>query len=217
MGQRQGRVGPLPSASSTRARRCGRARSACGRYVSGTGTDDPSPYSGPAVFETGLLERSDWEGTWISAGKGPAGDLEPPSGDEYDDLANGLAPSPYLRKEFPLDKPVRRARMYATARGVYELYVNGSRVGDDVLAPGWTDYDRRIQYQTYDVTPLLAEGPERPRRRPRRRLVRRILRVRSQAQGRPLRRAPAASRAARCRVRGRHDREPGDRRLVEKL
>ena len=123
------------------------------------GTDDASPYSPPAVFETGLLEGSDWEGTWISAGKGPAGDLEPPSGDEYDDLANGLAPSPYLRKEFPLDKPVRRARMYATARGVYELYVNGSRVGNDVLAPGWTDYDRRIQYQTYDVTPLLAEGP----------------------------------------------------------
>ena len=122
------------------------------------GTDDPSPYSRPAVFETGLLERSDWEGTWISAGKGPAGDMEPPSGDEYDDLANGLAPSPYLRREFPLEKTVRRARLYATARGVYELYVNGTRVGKDVLAPGWTDYHRRVQYQTYDVTPLLAEG-----------------------------------------------------------
>ena len=123
------------------------------------GAGNASPYSGPAVFEMGLLERSDWEGAWISAGKGPAGDMEPPSGDEYDDLANGLAPSPYLRREFPLDKPVRRARMYATARGVYELYINGNRVEDDVLAPGWTDYDRRIQYQTYDVTPLLAEGP----------------------------------------------------------
>jgi alpha-L-rhamnosidase len=122
------------------------------------GAGDASPYSTPAVFETGLLERADWEGTWISAGKGLAGDLEPPSGDEYDDLANGLAPSPYLRREFPLVKPVRRARMYATARGVYELYINGNRVGNDVLAPGWTDYDRRIQYQTYDVTPLLAEG-----------------------------------------------------------
>jgi alpha-L-rhamnosidase len=122
------------------------------------GAGDASPYSTPAVFETGLLERADWEGTWISAGKGLAGDLEPPSGDEYDDLANGLAPSPYLRREFPLVKPVRRARMYATARGVYELYINGNRVGNDELAPGWTDYDRRIQYQTYDVTPLLAEG-----------------------------------------------------------
>src|ERR687890_687902 len=90
------------------------------------GTDDPSPYSRPAVFEMGLLERSDWTGTWISAGKGLAGDMEPPSGDDYDDLANGLAPSPYLRKEFPLKKPVRRARMYATARGVYELYITAT-------------------------------------------------------------------------------------------
>jgi alpha-L-rhamnosidase len=122
------------------------------------GAGNPSPYSGPAVFEIGLLERSDWKGAWISAGKGPAGDMEPPSGEEYDDLANGLAPSPYLRKECSLHKSVRRARLYATARGVYELYVNGNRVGDDVLAPGWTDYDRRVQYQTYDVTPLLAEG-----------------------------------------------------------
>src|SRR5918994_1371058 len=71
------------------------------------GAGNPSPYSGPAVFEIGLLEKSDWKGTWISAGKGPAGDMEPPSGEEYDDLANGLAPSPYLRKEFPLQKPVR--------------------------------------------------------------------------------------------------------------
>ncbi len=123
------------------------------------GAGNPSPYSCPAVFETSLLERSDWEGTWISAGKGPAGDMEPPSGEEYDDLANGLAPSPYLRKEFPLHKPVRRARLYTTARGVYELYLNGNRIGEDVLAPGWTDYDRRVQYQTYDIKPLLAEGP----------------------------------------------------------
>src|ERR671921_736116 len=122
------------------------------------GSGNPSHHSRPAVFETGLLEKSDWEGSWISAGKGPAGDMEPPSGEEYDDLANGFAPSPYLRRVFPLDKPVSRARLYATARGVYELYINGNRVGNDVLAPGWTDYDRRIQYQTYDVTPLLAEG-----------------------------------------------------------
>ena len=122
------------------------------------GANNPSPYSSPAGFEMGLLERSDWEGAWISAGKGPAGDMEPPSGDEYDDLANGLAPSPYLRRVFPLEKTVRRARLYATARGVYELFVNGTRVGKDVLAPGWTDYHRRVQYQTYDVTPLLAEG-----------------------------------------------------------
>ena len=118
----------------------------------------PSSYGGPAVFEMGLLQRSDWKGGWISLGKKPDAGFEPPTGEEYDDLANGLAPSPYLRKEFLLDRPVRRARLYATARGVYEPYLNGSRVGDEVLAPGWTDYDRRVQYQTYDVTPLLTEG-----------------------------------------------------------
>jgi alpha-L-rhamnosidase len=122
------------------------------------GEGEPTPYAEPAVFEMGLLEGSDWKGTWISLGEDPDEDFEPPTGDEYDDLANGLAPSPYLRKGFLLDGPVRRARLYATARGVYETFINGTRVGKDVLAPGWTDYDRRIQYQTYDVTPLLAEG-----------------------------------------------------------
>ena len=52
----------------------------------------------------------------------------------------------------------RRARLYITALGLYEAYVNGTRVGDERLAPGWTDYHRRIQYQTYDVTPLLHAG-----------------------------------------------------------
>jgi len=122
------------------------------------GSGNPSPYSGPDIFEMGLLERSDWEGAWISLGEGPPKDVEPPSGDKYDDVGPGLEPSPYVRKEFWLEKPVRRARLYATSRGVYEPYVNGKRVGEDVLAPGWTDYRRRIQYQTYDVTGLLVEG-----------------------------------------------------------
>jgi alpha-L-rhamnosidase len=121
------------------------------------GGGDPSPYSEAAAFEMGLLERSDWKGDWIFAG-GADKDFEPPTGDEYDDLANGLAPSSYLRRGFSLDGPVRRARLYSTARGIYEVSINGTRIGEDVLAPGWTDYDRRIKYQTYDVTPLLAEG-----------------------------------------------------------
>jgi alpha-L-rhamnosidase len=122
------------------------------------GEGDPSPFGGPSVFETGLLERSDWDGDWITLGSGPDEDFEPPTGDEYDELANGLTPSPYLRKAFSLDRSVRKARLYATARGIYELSINGKKVGEDVLAPGWTDYDRRVQYQAYDVTPLLAEG-----------------------------------------------------------
>ena len=64
-----------------------------------------------------------------------------------------------LRREFVLDKPVARARLYATAHGVYEAELNGAVVGDHVLAPGWTAYEHRLRYQTFDVTDLLAEGP----------------------------------------------------------
>ncbi len=122
------------------------------------GAGDPSPDSEPAVFEMGLLDGSDWGGTWISPGEVPSGDVDPPTGDEYDELSNGVAPSPYVRKAFNLRGTIRSARLYATARGVYEVLVNGIRVGDEVLSPGWTDYNKRIQYQSYDVTELLAAG-----------------------------------------------------------
>lgn len=67
-------------------------------------------------------------------------------------------PLPYLRKSFAVDKTVTNARLYATALGIYELRLNGHRVGDHVLAPEWTDYRQRLSYQEYDVTPLLAAG-----------------------------------------------------------
>ncbi|WP_109508646.1 family 78 glycoside hydrolase catalytic domain [Nocardioides speluncae] len=68
-------------------------------------------------------------------------------------------PVPLLRKEVDLgDKEVTRARVYASARGVYELRLNGERVGDAELAPGWTAYDKRIDYQTYDVTDQVRAG-----------------------------------------------------------
>lgn len=122
------------------------------------GIDNPSPYSEPAGWEMGLLETSDWTGKWIGLGKGTSGDVQPPTGEEFDDVLRGLLPCPYLRREFSLKKAaVRKARLYATARGVYELYLNGRKVGEDVLAPGWTDYDKRIQYQTYDVSGMLVD------------------------------------------------------------
>ena len=61
--------------------------------------------------------------------------------------------------------PVVRARLYATAHGLYEAEINGRRVGDDVLAPGWTSYDHRLRYQTYDVTALLRRAPTPSARR----------------------------------------------------
>ncbi|KAA6465063.1 rhamnosidase [Acidobacteria bacterium AB60] len=62
-----------------------------------------------------------------------------------------------LRHSFAVSAPVRLARLYATALGAYEIFLNGKRVGEDVLAPGWTDYRERVTYQTYDVTSLLAK------------------------------------------------------------
>ena len=67
-------------------------------------------------------------------------------------------PATYLRKEFALGSGIRRARVYASAKGLYVLQVNGRRVGEDFLRPGWTDYRDRFQYQTYDVTALLKAG-----------------------------------------------------------
>ncbi|MFO0984579.1 MAG: family 78 glycoside hydrolase catalytic domain [Planctomycetota bacterium] len=67
-------------------------------------------------------------------------------------------PSPYLRKSFTAKAAVKRARLYVTALGFYEMHLNGQRVGQDYFTPGCTDYRKRIQYQTYDVTALLHAG-----------------------------------------------------------
>jgi alpha-L-rhamnosidase len=67
-------------------------------------------------------------------------------------------PAPYLRQDFTVNKTVVRATVYVTALGVYELHLNGQKVGDDVLTPGWTDFNKRVYYQTYDVTSLLQQG-----------------------------------------------------------
>ncbi|MDH4239767.1 MAG: glycoside hydrolase family 78 protein [Phycisphaerae bacterium] len=69
-----------------------------------------------------------------------------------------LPPPPYLRRTFTVDKPIERATVYASALGLYELHINGERVGKDYFTPGWTDYAKRVYYQTYDVTNLLKSG-----------------------------------------------------------
>jgi len=69
-----------------------------------------------------------------------------------------MAPAPYLRKAFVLSQPIRSARLAITALGLYECEINGQRVGDQVFAPGWTDYNKRAQYQTHDVTGMLRQG-----------------------------------------------------------
>ncbi|MGH9666128.1 MAG: alpha-L-rhamnosidase N-terminal domain-containing protein, partial [Bryobacteraceae bacterium] len=71
---------------------------------------------------------------------------------------NRRLPARMLRKEFAIDRKVKRATVYGSGLGLFELHVNGRKVGDEVLAPGLTDYDKRVQYMTFDVTNLLAPG-----------------------------------------------------------
>ncbi|MDP9234062.1 MAG: glycoside hydrolase family 78 protein [Actinomycetota bacterium] len=108
-------------------------------------------WSEPATWEMGLLEPTDWTARWIGA---PDRDAVP----DVEDV-HRQSPVPLLRKEFRLFESPVRARVYASALGLYELWINGTRVGNRVLTPGWTEYQRRVQYQTYDVTGMLAQGP----------------------------------------------------------
>ena len=68
------------------------------------------------------------------------------------------APAPYFRTSFRLDFPIRSAVLHITALGLYEGEINGRRVGDLVFAPGWTDYCKRVYFQSYDVASLLTSG-----------------------------------------------------------
>ncbi|MGW7078430.1 alpha-L-rhamnosidase [Streptomyces sp. NPDC054866] len=139
--------------------------------------------TGPAGL-LGLLELTTAEGvrtlstdgTWKTTDKEPAGDwrstgyddgswtaakvLAPWGSGPWGKVAPHHCPAAQLRHAFRLrpGKKVARARLYSTALGLYDAWLNGERVGDDRLAPGWTDYDKRVQYQTYDVTKQLRSG-----------------------------------------------------------
>ena len=103
-----------------------------------------SDWSAPAFWEMGLLDASDWQASWI----GPA----------WDEDLTAPQPAPMLRTTFAVEGQVQAARAYVTSLGLYEVELNGRRVGDQVFTPGWTSYDTRLQYQTYDVTGLLQAG-----------------------------------------------------------
>jgi alpha-L-rhamnosidase len=101
-------------------------------------------WSESASFEMGLMQAMDWKATWIT------GDYHPQKKKRY--------PVDCFRKNLQIKQIVKKARLYITSCGLYEANVNGERVGKFVLAPGHTDYRKRIQYQTYDVTKLIKEG-----------------------------------------------------------
>jgi alpha-L-rhamnosidase len=102
-----------------------------------------SDWSTPASWQMGMLAPADWKAKWITPG--------------YTE-DSVMRPSPLFRKGFSLSKKIASATAYITAHGLYEAQINGHRVGDAYLTPGWTSYNKRLQYQAYDVTNLLKQG-----------------------------------------------------------
>jgi alpha-L-rhamnosidase len=98
--------------------------------------------SSDASFEMGLLDEADWQARWIT----------------LDRPVEGPYPSPFLRRSFEVRAGLAQARLYVTALGLYDASINGARVGDQHLRPGWTDYHRRVPYQAYDVTDQVGPG-----------------------------------------------------------
>lgn len=106
--------------------------------------DDVGEWSKPAFFEIGLLSAKDWESKWIS------GNYKPEKKKRF--------PVDCFEKNFSARGNIKKARLYITACGVYEAEINGRRAGSFILAPGFTSYDKRLYYQTYDVTSLVKGG-----------------------------------------------------------
>lgn len=110
--------------------------------------------SDTASWTMGLLDPGDWQARWIAAHP------EYLDRDEHAIRPTATEPGtpPWFRKAFEIHGPVQRATLYASARGLFDLHLNGHAVSPDVFAPEWTDYTRRIHYRTYDVTPLVRTG-----------------------------------------------------------
>ncbi len=103
-----------------------------------------SPFSAPASWEMALLKKSDWKAQWITR----------------DDAKDNKVKqrSIMFREGFNLKSPVKKARLYVTGLGNYVFYINGKKVGKDILTPGWTNYTKRLQYQVYDISEMLVTG-----------------------------------------------------------
>ncbi len=106
--------------------------------------DAASDWSAPSSWTMGLLQASDWTGKWIGAAPEEGGDPV-------------YRPAAMLRHTFQVKGAPARALLIVTAAGLYQAHVNGKRVGDDYLAPGWTEYGKRTYYRMYDVTALLRK------------------------------------------------------------
>ena len=131
-----------------------RSRDLCYWTVEVWDERDAAVRSEPAFWSMGLLERSDWQARWIAADP----EIVRRDPEAVASTLTDCGTPAVFRKAFEVGAPVARATVYATARGVFELRFDGHRLGDDLFAPEWTDYDKRIHYRTYDVTALIRHG-----------------------------------------------------------
>jgi len=112
-----------------------------------------SDWSQPARWTMGLLNAADWQAKWIGFSTPTNSVVTLPKSGSYP-----LQPAPFFRKTFTVGKAFKRATAFASALGAYELHLNGQPVDTDVLSPGWTDFNRRVHYFSYDVTAQLQRG-----------------------------------------------------------
>ena len=138
--------------------------------------DQPSDWSAPGKWSMGLLKQSDWKAEWIGAPWQGEEALPIPPGGPGAEIDSFPPPAPLLRKEFTISKKVAKAKAYVTGLGYFELYLNGKKIGDDVLVPNQTNYGKRpnlaeqyipvadnfkeykIMYLAYEVTDQLKDG-----------------------------------------------------------
>ncbi|GII29216.1 alpha-L-rhamnosidase [Planotetraspora mira] len=149
-------TGRVEDAASVGVRYAGpalRPRTRYGWHVT-VWAQDGTRGSAESWFETG---HDTWTASWITHDPSRVEPVDPPTRGEQALDDHGLLACPRLRHAFSAPVPAR-ARLYVSARGLYEARLNGERVGDAELAPGWTDYRSRIQYQVYDVTALVRDG-----------------------------------------------------------
>lgn len=120
-----------------------------------------SPWTAPAMWSMGLLNKKDWQAKWIGYDALPRPEdiaKLPVPGPKAKGKVKHYLPSPHLRKAFTVAGTVKRAILYVSAQGHVEMHLNGKRVGDEYFMPGWTDYRKRIYYRAYDVTSMLTGG-----------------------------------------------------------
>ena len=125
-----------------------RSNTRCYWRVKVNTTKGETPWSDIAMWNVGLLTESDWQGQWIGLDRAMPWDKEV----EHSQLSTR-----YLRTEFEKeDKPVKQATLYISGLGMYEAFINGKKVGDQVLAPAPTDYRKTVLYNAFDVTDMLS-------------------------------------------------------------